>query len=70
MKTPTIAPRPGHNCRLQVSFSYDKRGHKVAYRVSPTQFYRNLRIPLADALLFVAQGQADEVPYRKMRGAL
>lgn len=58
---------PGYNRRIAIAFSYDKRGRKVAYSVD-VRNARNNRMPVADALLFVAAGQADEVTYAKRGG--
>lgn len=66
---------PGYNCRLSIAFSSDKRGKKLAYywsagsfnrRAAPGTFGRWIKMPLAAAELFVAQGQADCVPYTRM----
>ena len=57
----TTSPTPGYNCRIDIWFSTTKRGQKIAhywgYRAC-----RAIRLPLADAELFVAQDQANLLP--------
>lgn len=57
----TTNKTPGYNSRLEIFFSTDKRGRKLAHRWSTRQM-RAFRMPLADAELFVATGAADEIP--------
>ncbi len=66
MNRATKETTPGYNCRLTISFSYDRNGRKVAYYysrslTSGSLMGRKIRMPIGDATLFVAQGQADEV---------
>jgi hypothetical protein len=51
---------PGYNTRLAIYFTNDKNGKRRAYRFSHRQF-RAFPMPLADAELFIAQDQADEI---------
>ena len=66
MTTTAKANTPGFNCHLEIFFSTDKHGRKLAHRFSRSQF-RAFRMPLADAELFVAQGQATEIPGNPMK---
>jgi hypothetical protein len=59
--TSTATRTPGYNYRLEIFFGTDKRGRKIAHRWS-TQQLRSFRMPLAEAELLVATGQADEIP--------
>lgn len=62
----TTAKTPGYDHRLEIWFSTTKRGQKVAHFFSSRAF-RAFRLPLADAELFIALGQADQVaghPFR------
>jgi hypothetical protein len=52
---------PGFNTHLEIYFSTDRNGRKLAHRYSRYQM-RAFRMPLADAELFVATGQATEIP--------
>lgn len=66
MSNATQESTPGYNCRLTISFNYDRNGRKVAYYYSRSLtggslMGRKIRMPVGDAVLFVAQGQADEV---------
>lgn len=58
---------PGYNCRLAIYFKVDKNGKKRAYRFSHRQF-RAFPMPLADAELFIAQGQADQIDSNPLTG--
>lgn len=58
---------PGYNTHLQIFFQADRHGRKVAYRWSPMQM-RAFRMSLADAELFVAQGQATQIDGHPVRG--
>lgn len=64
--TNTKTPTPGYNTHLEVFFSTDKHGRKLAHRFSRRQF-RAFRMPLADAEFFVAAGQATEIPGNPMK---
>ena len=59
--TNTKTNTPGYNCHLEIFFSADKRGRKLAHYWSRGQM-RAFRMSLADAELFVATGQATEIP--------
>lgn len=64
------APTPGYNCRLSIAFTTDKRGKVLAYywsggRAPVGSLGRWMRMPLADARLFVAEGSADQDTYRR-----
>lgn len=52
---------PGYNTHLEIFFSVDKRGRKLAHYWSTRQL-RAFRMPLAEAELLVATGQATEIP--------
>jgi hypothetical protein len=57
---------PGYNCRLKIAFTTIKGGKSVAYYESRSLGgMRWIRMGYDQAKLFVAQGQADEVPYIK-----
>lgn len=56
----TKANTPGFNTHLEIYFSADRNGRKLAHRYSRYQM-RAFRMPLADAELFVATGQATEI---------
>jgi hypothetical protein len=65
--TRTAKPKtPGYNCHLEVFFSTDKNGRKLAHYWSHRGF-RAIRMSLADAKLFVATGQATELPGHPFR---
>lgn len=51
---------PGYNTHLYIFFQNDKNGRKIAYRWSHWQM-RAFRMGLAEAELFVAQGQATQL---------
>lgn len=51
---------PGYNTRLAVFFDHDRNGRKLAFYWSRLGM-RAIRMPLADAELFVATGQADDI---------
>jgi hypothetical protein len=51
---------PGYNTHLEIYFTTDRRGRKMAFRWSTYQL-RAFRMPLADAELFLAQGQATQI---------
>lgn len=55
------ATTPGFNHRIDIWFSTDRRGRKLAHYWSYAAF-RAIRFPLADAELFIAQDQATEIP--------
>lgn len=55
------APTPGYNTRLDIYFSVDRRGRKMAHYWS-WRAMRAIRMPLLDAELFVATDQATEIP--------
>lgn len=57
---------PGYNTHLHVFFQHDKHGRKTAYRWSRLQM-RAFRMSLADAELFIAQGQATQIDGHPMR---
>jgi hypothetical protein len=57
----TTTKTPGYNCRLEIFFSTDKRGRKMAHRWSGSQM-RAFRMSVADAELFVATDAADLLP--------
>lgn len=54
----TTTKTPGYSTRLEIWFKMDKRGKRRAYYFSSMQF-RAFPLPLADAELFIATGQAD-----------
>lgn len=56
--TATTSKTPGFNCRLAIFFDHDKNGRKIAYRWSHG---RAIRMSLADAELFIATEQADQI---------
>lgn len=61
---------PGYNSRLEIYFTTDKNGKRRAFRFSPRQF-RAFPIGVAEAELFIAQGQADQIdgnPLKALRG--
>jgi hypothetical protein len=60
-QTDKLPKTPGFNYHLEMYFSTDKHGRKLAHRWSNYQM-RAFRMPLADAELFVATGQATEIP--------
>ncbi len=66
--TDTTTNTPGFNCRLQVFFTTNANGQRQAFRWSGRQM-RAFRMPLLDAQLFVAQGQADKLAGHPMRAA-
>lgn len=51
---------PGYNHHLEIWFKVDGNGRKTAWFWSRLAF-RAFRLPLANAELFVAQGQATKV---------
>ncbi len=56
MKTKT----PGYNCRLTVRFSLDRNGRRLAHYLSRNLgSWRWIRMPLANAEVFVAMELAD-----------
>lgn len=57
----TAPNTPGFNCRLAIFFDADRNGRKIAYRWSMVGL-RAIRMPLADAELFVATEAADLLP--------
>ena len=59
--TATTTNTPGFNCRLQIFFSTNKNGQRQAFRWSFMQF-RAIRMPLADAEMFLANETADLLP--------
>lgn len=61
------AATPGYNSHLEIWFATDKRGRKVAYYYSRPAF-RAIRLPLVDAELFVATGQATKVDGHPLKG--
>jgi hypothetical protein len=56
----TTQKTPGYNCRLEIFFTTDRRGRKIAHRWSTMQL-RSFRMSLAEAELLVATGAADEI---------
>lgn len=64
MTTGTLPVTPGYNTHLEIFFKPDKRGRKAAYRMSQM---RAIRISLADAELFIAQGQATQLDGHPMK---
>jgi hypothetical protein len=65
--TQTAKPKtPGYNCHLDIFFSTAKNGRKLAHYFSRSQM-RAFRMPLADAELFVATGQATEISGNPMK---
>jgi hypothetical protein len=60
MTTTQATKTPGFDMHIEVWFSVDHSGRRVAHHFSRNAF-RAVRIPLADAELFVATGQATEV---------
>jgi hypothetical protein len=56
----TTTKTPGYNCRLSIWFKNDRNGRQVAYYFSYGAC-RAIRISLADAQLFIAQDQADQI---------
>ncbi len=61
------AHTPGFNCRISIFFQNDRKGRRVAYRWSRAAM-RAIRMSLADAELFIAQGQADQIPGHPLKG--
>lgn len=59
----TTQKTPGYTVRLQIRFAFDKHGRKVAYRLSGAciGMVRQIRMSLADAEQFLAEGLADAV---------
>ncbi len=59
---------PGYNSRLEISLSADKNGRPTAYYLLKSYLctWRRIRMSHADAKLFVAQGQADEIPHQRI----
>jgi hypothetical protein len=57
----TTTKTPGFNCRLDIFFTTDRRGRKIAYYYSWAA-QRAIRMPLADAEIFVATDAADLLP--------
>lgn len=55
---------PGYNKRLQIAFTTDKCGRPVAYYDGRPNSMRWFRLPYDEAKMHVAQGHADEVPFR------
>lgn len=64
--TTTQAKTPGFDMHIEIWFGTDRRGRRVAHHFSRNAF-RAVRIPLVDAELFVATGQASEVPGHPFR---
>jgi len=63
---PAARPKtPGHNCRLAVWFTTDRNQRPVAYSWGPA--HRAIRVPYADAQLWVAQDLADQIPHHPLR---
>lgn len=60
MTTAARPNTPGYNSHLDIWFAHDKRGRKAAYYFSCLAV-RAIRMPLADAELFIATGQATKV---------
>jgi len=59
---------PGFSYRLDIWFSRDGRGREMAWYWS-YRAIRAIRLPLADAKLFIAQDQANQVaghPFRPL----
>ncbi len=52
--------------KKKISFSTDKHGRPLAYRVSYMQM-RNFRIALDKAKFMIANGEADEVAYHPFK---
>lgn len=55
---------PGFNRRMEICFGTDKNGRPIAYYFSKSYLcnWRRIRMNYVAAKLFVAQGQADEIP--------
>lgn len=64
--TEQLPKTPGFNTHLEIFFSVDKRGRKLAHRWSRGQL-RAFRMPLADAEVFVATGQATKLSGHPLR---
>lgn len=62
-RDPKRAPTPGYNSRLQIGFTTDKYGRPIAYYWSRSGMGRWIRMSLEKARLFVAQDEADQIPY-------
>lgn len=62
----TTPATPGYSGHLEIFFATNKNGRKVAYRWSPRQF-RSFPMPVLDAEIFVALGQATEIPGNPMK---
>jgi hypothetical protein len=52
---------PGYNSRIQIAFSVDKHGKRLAHYVGGGLCGRLIRMSLVEAEQLVAQGQADQV---------
>jgi len=63
----TTTKTPGYSVRLAIYFGTDKNGKRRAYRFSHMQF-RAFPMSLADAELFIAQGQADLLDCNPLTG--
>jgi hypothetical protein len=59
---PRKTPTPGYNVHLEIAFTTDRYGRPIAYRWSPSS-HRWMRMSLNDARIFVAEGEATQVPY-------
>jgi hypothetical protein len=57
---------PGYNCRLGIFFKTNARGQRQAFRWSWSQM-RAFRMSLADAELFIATEQADQLDGHPLR---
>lgn len=64
--TQTTTPTPGYNCRLQIFFTSNARGQRLAYRWSGRQL-RAFRIALDEAEIMRATETADILPGDPMR---
>ena len=62
------AKTPGYAHRLSIWFKTTKRGQRTAWYFS-TLAGRAIRVGLADAELFIAQGQADRIDGHPLQSA-
>lgn len=68
METTSTTNTPGFNCRLSIYFTTAHSGRRMAFRYSWRQM-RAFRMPVADAELFIAQGQADRMDGHPMKAS-
>ena len=61
------AKTPGYNCRIGIFFDLDKRGRRIAYRWS-RRGLRAIRMPLGEADMLIASGEADHLSYHPIKG--